>query len=198
MEETLIIKKAQVGDRYSFEILYDRYSKSIYKFLYYKVASKEDAEDLSSDTWVEIVKSLRNFKFNSKFSTWAYGIAKVLLLKYYRAKYENKENVNLEEFMEIDVVDSPKTNISNASDTNYIEDNEFELNFDEDINKEQSVKYLLSKLKPIQSKVLELRFLKGYNIEEVSNELGISKSNVKIIQMRSIQKLKDIGILHLT
>jgi RNA polymerase sigma-70 factor (ECF subfamily) len=47
---------------------------------------------------------------------------------------------------------------------------------------------------PVQyRRVLELRFLQGYSIEETAQELGITPGNVKVIQYRALAKAVQVG-----
>jgi RNA polymerase sigma factor (sigma-70 family) len=58
--------------------------------------------------------------------------------------------------------------------------------------KENKIIEVFKLLKPVQSKLLELRFLKGYKIKEAAEELKISVSNAKVMQMRALNKVKKI------
>lgn len=196
MNEFILIQKAKLGDKRSFEQLYDRYTKDLYKFIYYKVNVKEIAEDLSSETWIQVVKSLKNFSARSSFKTWLFGIAKNILLGFYNEKYANKENVSFEEFLEKDdvpnVSESLSSQISNLEPTNTVDEVYIEQEKKNEKH-ESKISRLLATLKPTAAKVLEMRFLKGYSIEEVANELDLSISNVKVTQMRAIAKLRKLG-----
>jgi RNA polymerase sigma-70 factor (ECF subfamily) len=47
---------------------------------------------------------------------------------------------------------------------------------------------------PVQyRRVLELRFLQGYSIEETAQELGMTPGNVKVIQYRALAKAVQVG-----
>lgn len=78
MEELdqLTIKRAIRGDKRAFHLLYDHYSPYIWR-LHYRVLSGnyEDARELLQETFVKIHSSLKDFRFEAMFSTWAYRIA---------------------------------------------------------------------------------------------------------------------------
>ncbi len=159
------IKRAQNGSAKDFETIYNHYSSKLYRYIFYKVRTKQDAEDVTSETWVNIVKNLKTYSFNSSFSTWIYSVSKNILAQYYKSLYEKSADT-FEDWME----DSKALKDKNG-------------NFDLEVFK---------LLKPIQSKLLELRFLKGYKIKEAAEELKISVSNAKVMQMRAIDKIKKI------
>lgn len=180
-EITLLVKKAQKGDKTSFSKIYDLYSKKILKFLSYKVSSQSIAEDLSSEVWVQVIKSLKSFSFKSQFNTWIFGIAKNILYQHYKEKSANLETASLESYMEKD-------------DTKFFGEEEDFDPVDDSVEEKKYENYLdkvLGSLNAIQRAVLELRFLKGYKVNEVAEELGMTESNVKVTQMRAIKKIKN-------
>ncbi|MEI6886611.1 MAG: sigma-70 family RNA polymerase sigma factor [bacterium] len=195
--EDEVIKRAQRGSKKDFEKIYALFSPKIYRFVFYKVRSKSDADDVASESWMNIVKNLKGYSFESSFSTWIYSIVKNIIAQYYRNLYA-KPSETFEDWMEGDKslldsnfeFDHDVEQVLSEEDKSMFKDEEKE----KDINiKEGKVREFLSKLKPLQSKLIELRFLKGYKIKEVAEELKLSISNVKIIQLRAIKKIQDIA-----
>lgn len=176
------VKKAQKGDKKSFEKIYDIYAVKILKFVSYKVQSRTEAEDISSEIWLQVIKSLKSYNFKSTFNTWLYGLAKNIIYQYYREKYSNKELVTFDEYFE----------------QHNVKDEDFD-NFEKDrlaVESNEAETYLskiFGSLNILQRKVLDLRYLKGYKISEVAKEMQISESNVKVTQMRAINKLKKLN-----
>ncbi|MFI3200550.1 MAG: RNA polymerase sigma factor [Eubacteriales bacterium] len=66
--------------------LYEKYKLDVYKYLYSLTRDKLLAEDLTSETFLAVLKSLHTFKGNSSVKTWIFGIA--------RNKWLEKENVS--------------------------------------------------------------------------------------------------------
>jgi RNA polymerase sigma-70 factor, ECF subfamily len=56
------------------EYLVDNYQKNVIKTAFYFVANMEDAEDLSQEVFLEILKSVGRYKKNSSLYTWIYRI----------------------------------------------------------------------------------------------------------------------------
>jgi RNA polymerase sigma-70 factor, ECF subfamily len=56
------------------QYLVDKYQKNVIKTAFYFVSNMEDAEDLSQEVFLEILKSIGRFKNNSALSTWIYRI----------------------------------------------------------------------------------------------------------------------------
>lgn len=61
-------------DRNAFQFLVDRYQKQVIKTACYFVGNMEDAEDLSQEIFLEIIRSVDSFKRSSSLSTWIYRI----------------------------------------------------------------------------------------------------------------------------
>ena len=63
------------GDEGAFEILYRRYEKPVFSFIYRMVTSATDAEDLCQETFLRVVRAKRRYKAKGKFKTWLFRIA---------------------------------------------------------------------------------------------------------------------------
>jgi len=74
MEEKDLIKKAQNGDRKALAELVKNYEQTIYNFAFKICRDKNYAEQIMQETFYSMVKSLHQFDFNSKLSTWLYRI----------------------------------------------------------------------------------------------------------------------------
>ncbi|WP_369409860.1 RNA polymerase sigma factor [Wocania arenilitoris] len=63
------------GDTNAFSLLVDRYKDLIFTLSLRMMKNREEAEEVSQDTFIKIYKSLHKFKGDSKFSTWIYKVA---------------------------------------------------------------------------------------------------------------------------
>ena len=70
-----LVEKAQKGDVRAFEQLLFRYEKQIFGYLLRFVNQKENAEDVTQETFIKIYRSLHTFDPDYKFKTWAYTVA---------------------------------------------------------------------------------------------------------------------------
>ncbi|KPK96054.1 hypothetical protein AMJ80_02160 [bacterium SM23_31] len=75
MDDIELIKCVKQGDREAFKALVDIYKDMVYKICYGFVKNKEDTEDITQDVFFTIFKNIKNFKYESKISTWIYRIA---------------------------------------------------------------------------------------------------------------------------
>jgi RNA polymerase sigma-70 factor (ECF subfamily) len=63
------------GDEGAFEILYRRYEKPIFSFIYRMVSSAADAEDLCQETFFKVIRAKKKYRKTAKFKTWLFNIA---------------------------------------------------------------------------------------------------------------------------
>jgi len=63
------------GDEGAFEVLYRRYEKPIFSFIYRIVMSAADAEDLCQETFFKVVRAKKKYQVSGKFKTWLFRIA---------------------------------------------------------------------------------------------------------------------------
>jgi RNA polymerase sigma factor (sigma-70 family) len=74
MTERELIEGVSRRDRASINYLVNTYQTRIIKTSYYFIGNLEDAEDLSQEIFLEIIKSISSFRGTSSFSTWLYRI----------------------------------------------------------------------------------------------------------------------------
>ena len=70
-----IINQILEGDTKAFAVLVDRYKDLVFTLSIRMLKNREEAEEVSQDTFIKIYKSLKNFKGDSKLSTWLYRVA---------------------------------------------------------------------------------------------------------------------------
>jgi len=74
-EEKMLIMACQRGDQAALESLYRHYAPRTYAFLGRILGPhSESLDDVVHDVFIEVLKSIKRFKFKSKFSTWLYRI----------------------------------------------------------------------------------------------------------------------------
>ena len=170
-EDIKKVSKAAGGDVASFGKLFEMYFKPVYRFIFFKVGSKETAEDLASLTFEKAWKGLAGFDGRNSFKTWLYAIAKNTVIDYYRSK---KNSFSIEELE--DVFQSP-----------------------EDVARETEIKddtkrllHSVNKLKSEWRKIVEFKYIFELSNEEISYMTGLSDGNIRVILTRALKKLKQI------
>ncbi len=79
-----LLDRFNQGDAAAFEVLVSRYQRPIYNFIFRSVRHKDHAQELLQDVFLRVVQRSKDFKGQSKFSTWLYTIARNLCIDHSR------------------------------------------------------------------------------------------------------------------
>ncbi len=74
-QERLLCAGAKQGDRTAAFALIDTHYRSVYQYLRRLCGSRQDAEDLTQDTFAKVWSSLASYRSDFRFSTWIHAIA---------------------------------------------------------------------------------------------------------------------------
>ena len=163
------------GDTNAFTILVERYKDLVFTLALRLLKNREEAEEVSQDTFIKAYKSLSKFKGDSKFSTWIYKITYYTSLDRIKKNKKHLNDVGIDEFTEHQI----KT-IDNALDN--LETQE----------RRKSIKDCIALLPNDDSFLLTLYYFDELSFEEISKIVGITANNVKVKIFRSRKKLATI------
>lgn len=85
-KEKRLIKKIKKGDHQAFADMVDKYKNSIYVICLRMVGNRQEAEDLSQETFLRAYRYIGQFDIDRKFSTWLFRIATNLSIDYLRRR----------------------------------------------------------------------------------------------------------------
>ena len=74
-DEKAIIARCLAGDRKAYGVLVERYKDLVHDMVYRMIGDAVRAEDIAQDAFVKAYLSLRDFRGESRFSTWLCRIA---------------------------------------------------------------------------------------------------------------------------
>jgi RNA polymerase sigma-70 factor (ECF subfamily) len=172
-DELIFIKKAKDGEVEAFGLLYEHYMPKIYRFVLLKVSHREEAEDLTHQTFLKAWESIEQYDFQGyPFSSWLYRIARNTVIDHYR---KSRPQSSLEE-----------TNIDLIADNPPLGEG-----LDKKKNLESILK-VIQKLKDTEKEVVIMRFIEDLTIREVAKIIGKSEGATKVIQHRAIKNLRDL------
>lgn len=60
----------------AFAVLYRRHVERVYRYLLYRVRNVQEAQDLTSETFVEVMRGLKRYRRDGHFAAWVIGIAR--------------------------------------------------------------------------------------------------------------------------
>jgi len=165
-------KKAKEGDLKAIENICVVTWEPLYRFIYYKVQNREEAEDITQETYV---KTLTYLQKNNAPQKNFLGFMKTVSLNIIRDRWRRKKRAGvIVNFQEI-----------NPEET---------VNIDEqnDIAQRLFLKSALAKLSQEQQMILDLRIIKGYSVAETAKLVGKTEAAVRTAQHRALLALARI------
>ena len=86
-DEQSLVQRAQQMDQEALTRLYEEYFDKIYRYVVIKIGNKTEAEDLTQQVFLNMLRSISSFKWKGKpFSAWLFRIAHNLMVDYLRKK----------------------------------------------------------------------------------------------------------------
>lgn len=187
--DKLLITEYQNGNEAALASLIKKYESELFSFIYYKLMDEELANDIFQDTFVKIIITLKEGRYNDegKFIVWAKRIAHNLIIDHYRLKSKNKKisetTFENEEFSIFDIIREPSDNIEDQLVTAQIF---------QDLHK------MLHLLPANQQEVVKLRFFDGLSFKEIAEHTETSinttlgRVRYALINLRKIMDEKNI------
>jgi RNA polymerase sigma-70 factor (ECF subfamily) len=84
-DEEGLISKAASGDAEAFRALYERHRSDVARLVYRMLGARSDLEDVIQEVFFQVFKSLKDFRGQSKFSTWLHRVTVNVVLMHRRA-----------------------------------------------------------------------------------------------------------------
>jgi RNA polymerase sigma-70 factor (ECF subfamily) len=177
IEEKLLLYKIKKNDKEAFVKAYDLYVDQLHRFIYFKVGSREEAEDLCSavflKTWNYILES--GLKDHKTLKALLYKIARNLIIDHYR-KNKDKETISLDGDSGIQIIDDQQSSVKIM-----------ELKTDLIV-----LETKLPELKDEYREVIILRFVNELSIKEIAEILDKPKGNIRVLIFRALKALKEL------
>lgn len=176
--DKILFIKIKNKDRQAFVKAYDLYADQLFRFIYFKTGSKEEAEDLTSAVFLKVWDYIQegNLIEYKTLKSLLYKVARNSIIDYYR-KNSGREKISL---------DDPDKNLDIADEkNNLIKQAETASDFSNLENK-------LLQLKDEYREVIALRFVDELTISEIAVILNKSKGNVRVLIFRAIEALKKL------
>lgn len=90
MTEQELISQLQHGEEHAFKILVTQYQDRVFNTAVGLLQNQSDAEDISQEVFIQVFKSISQFKSNAALSTWLYKITIYKCLDHIRGKKRKK------------------------------------------------------------------------------------------------------------
>ena len=159
MENRVLIKYIREGDKRGWNMLIDRYSRTVYNLAFNFCGNSDDANDLTQDIFIKIYKNIDKFDENLNISSWIMRISKNHCIDYWRKNKKNNFRIDLEDNLVKDE-HSPEENLIKSGDLNKLREK-------------------MLQLKPDARSLLILRDIQDHSYQEIADSLEIPLRTVK-------------------
>ncbi len=113
-EEDLLVLAAQDGNQKAFNMIYQRYQKSLLRYAFKVCNNREISQDAVQEAWLKLAKSIRKLDDPSALRSWLYRLVRFCSIDLMRTLNRNK--VNEEIFEEGRYSDANEENLSDSDE----------------------------------------------------------------------------------
>jgi len=153
------------GSAEHFDMLYARYFPRIYSFVYSRIRSHADCEEIVQETFLAVFRSIDRYRGSSSLLAWIYGIARNLLNNHVRSAQRRRERIELVDDERLGRAPSPAA----ASPVAELEMDEYR----------RGVLDALDGLSSWQTEIFAMRHFEDMSIPEISRRTHRSSDSVR-------------------
>ncbi|MBQ9934340.1 MAG: RNA polymerase sigma factor [Lachnospiraceae bacterium] len=169
------IEKLLNGDKDGLRLIYEAYVKLIYAVVYDTVGSKEDAEDITSDFFIKLIRVADSFKKGSPHKTWLVTIAKNMAIDHIRKRSR--------EVYEIDNTSDDDNAPRQWEDTS-------KTSVEDSVALSSDMAQAMEALEPREKEIIDLKLVGQFKFKEISEMTGIPMGTVAWLYNQGINKLR--------
>jgi len=164
-----LVRQAR-ADPANFTLLYKEYVTRVYRYVYARVRNREEAEDLTAQVFLDVLRGLDRFNGNRNFAAWLFTIARNKVVD---SRRKGKAVLPLDAVLEAPADDGDPHRAAADTET-----------FDR-------LGALLRDLPPDKRELLQLRFAGGLSFAEIGKVVGRSEAAVKMAVHRVLHQLQE-------
>jgi RNA polymerase sigma-70 factor (ECF subfamily) len=173
LNEENAVARASQGDSDAFSLLYELNVDRIYNYVYYRVGSETDAEDITSRVFYKAFAHIPTYvEKGVPFSAWLYRIAHNLIANWHRDNFRKKE-VSLDDHIDLPQrMEPPEHRLEHT----------------------QEIEILLKGIRRLsddRQQLLVLKFTEQLSNAEIAMIMNKSEGAIKSLYHRSLLALKE-------
>jgi RNA polymerase sigma-70 factor (ECF subfamily) len=170
--DSVLIARAK-DDPESFSLLYERYVKNIYSYIYYRTGNHHDAEDLVSRTFYRAMKHFARYEDRgAPFSAYLYRIAHNMVANWHRDR-SRRQVVPLNEMMLSSVKREQPAAVA------------------EEKGEQEVLIAAVRHLPPDRQELLILKFVDQLSNAEIAKIMGRTEGAIKSLYHRTLMALRQ-------
>ncbi len=166
-EDARLVAAAR-DDPAAFRPVYEKWLPRVYRYFFFRVGNEKDAEDLTSQVFLQVCETLPRYRTSARFSTWLFTIAHSRMVDFYRRQHPE---FDLESVAQIPAPDTAS----------------------HQVDRHEDIERLIGLLKICtneEQELIRLRFAADLNYAEIGVILHKREDAVRKSISRLIQRLK--------
>jgi RNA polymerase sigma-70 factor (ECF subfamily) len=183
-----LVKRFVKGDQLGIDVLINRHKSKVYTYIILIVKNQQLAEDIFQDTFIKVIRSLKEGKYkdNGKFVSWVIRIAHNLTIDHFRK--EKQFNTFSNDDFEADIFNTKKLAEGNIEDL-LVEDQII-----------TEVRQLIEELPEDQKQVILLRHYGGLSFKDIAEQTNVSintalgRMRYALINLRKLIEKKNLNL----
>ena len=164
------------GDTESFDELYRRHRKPLYRYVASSCEQAATAAELFQDIWTRVIDARHGYSESAPFQAWLYRIARNRMIDHYRANRKINETTTFDATIETQI-----TQIQTPLQPDEITDL---------LNRENALDEALSSLPTDQRDAVLLRHIAGFSVKEIASIIDENTETVKSRLRYAFTKLR--------
>lgn len=181
--EAGFIEMLRSGDPDAFDLLVTRYSRDVYAVLLRLTEDPEEAGDLTQETFVNALKSMKTFRGDAELRTWLIRIA--INSSRNRFRWWKRRRRDRTISLDATVGDSQMT-VGDLIESSGKNPEEMAIR----LERERSLRQAMTEIQDIYREAIVLCDIEGYSYEEIGKMLDINIGTVKSRIARGREELR--------
>ncbi len=165
--ETAMVAAAK-RDPAAFGQLYDRYVQALFRYLYSRIGSLPEAEDVTSQTFLAALEGFARYRHNGHFAAWLFTIARGKAADYFR---QQEKQVPLDKAHQVQIESDLLQHIIRTE-------------------RAQALARLIDVLPENKRELIRLRYVAELRFREIASILGRNEEAVKKSLYRLLTRLQ--------
>ena len=181
-DEELMVRYVR-GEESAFEILFSRYRKPLFGFLFRYLGRTDKAEDVFQDVFFEVIRARKSFRPKAKFAAWLFRIARNRAV----------DRLRRDGFREMESLDEPIDRRERAGETRIsavVDQDPGPEELAQGLELEEALEAALKGLPHEQKEVFWLKENSGLTLAEIAGLAGIPENTVKSRLRYALEKIR--------
>jgi RNA polymerase sigma-70 factor (ECF subfamily) len=176
--DRLLFLRLKIKDQAAFIQAYEAHQADIYRFIYFKVNSEAEAQDLTSTVFLKVwsVVQAGKLKGYNTLKSLLYTVARNTVIDFYRRNGQLDKVCLDDEDMAIDIVDSRPSALEIVQQ-------------DSDL---KMIYQALAELKPEYREVIVMHFVNELSVLEIAQVIAKTPGNVRVIIHRGLEAIRKL------